>query len=64
MIEEHAIWTAHMEAQRGTFYEGMTGVLAAFRRRGGQVAVVSHSQGDNIQRDYVNPRAICAVCEF
>lgn len=30
MIEEHAIWTSHLEQQRGAFYEGMCDFLLTF----------------------------------
>ena len=52
MKEEHVIWTRAMEKQRATFYSGMAELLAEFRQRGGKVAVVSHSQGENIRKDY------------
>jgi beta-phosphoglucomutase-like phosphatase (HAD superfamily) len=52
MKEEHAIWTRALARQRATFYDGMADVLAEFRLRGGKIAVVSHSQGDNIRKDY------------
>lgn len=59
MKQEHAIWTSAMEKQRATFYAGMPEVLANFRRRGGKVAVISHSQGDNIKRDYSSRTDFC-----
>ena len=52
MKVEHEIWTRAMEKQRAMFYEGIPELLAEFRRRGGKVAVISHSQGENIKRDY------------
>ena len=52
MKEEHSIWTRAMEKQRATFYDGMSELLAEFRQRGGQVAVISHSQAENIRKDY------------
>ena len=53
MEEEHAIWTRALQGEdRAPFFEGMVVLLTEFRRRGGTVAVVSHSQGETIRRDY------------
>ena len=53
MEEEHAIWTRALQGDdRAPFFEGMVPLLTEFRRRGGTVAVVSHSQGETIRRDY------------
>ena len=62
MKEEHLIWTRAMEKQRATFYDGMPELLAEFRQRGGQVAVISHSQAENIRKDYASrtPLTLCA----
>lgn len=62
MKEEHSIWTRAMEKQRATFYDGMSELLAEFRQRGGQVAVISHSQAENIRKDYAARTPLLLPC--
>mmetsp|Transcript_26654 Transcript_26654/g.55325 ORF Transcript_26654/g.55325 Transcript_26654/m.55325 type:complete len:165 (+) Transcript_26654:1-495(+) len=52
MPEEDAIWQRAMSSATPSFYEGMPELLAAYKARGGKVAVVSHSPADVIRRHY------------
>lgn len=52
MVEEHNIWERAIAGFVPSFYEGMPELLASFRRRGGKVAVISHSPADAIHRHY------------
>lgn len=61
MPEEHRIWRAAMEAATPGFFGGVAELLAEFRRRGGKVAVVSHSEADIIAMNYAAHPAAAAI---
>lgn len=50
--EEYGIWRRHTTSRIPPFYPGFLELLADFRRQGGRVAVVSHSDRDVIERHY------------
>lgn len=52
MHQEHEIWLQAMASNLPPFYDGMAETLAAFRARGGLLAVVSHSPAGVIARHY------------
>ena len=49
---ELEIWRSHTAARQPHFFPGIIDVLRAFRRRGGLIAVVSHSEAATIERHY------------
>ena len=49
----HGIWRSFTASRVPAFYPGFLALLAEFRRRGGIVVVVSHSETDKILRDYL-----------
>ena len=50
--EEYAIWRKYNENANPHFFDGITDLIKNFRSAGGIVAVVSHSEADNIARHY------------
>jgi pyrophosphatase PpaX len=50
--KEYRIWRSYVAARVPGFHPGFIEALREFRRRGGLVAVVSHSEEDIIRRDY------------
>lgn len=52
MVQEHKIWESAIAGAVPSFYEGMPELLASFRRRGGKIAVISHSPAEAIKRHY------------
>jgi len=50
--EEYKIWRSYTEERIPSFFEGYLDVLREYRRRGGIITVVSHSEADLIRRDY------------
>ena len=50
--EEYTIWRRHNENANPHFFSGITDLVKTFQNRGGIVAVVSHSEADNIERHY------------
>jgi HAD superfamily hydrolase (TIGR01509 family) len=55
LAREFEIWRSFTASRVPPFYPGMRELLAGFRARGGRVAVVSHSERENILRDYAQP---------
>ena len=55
LAREFEIWRSFTESRVAPFFPGFRELLAAFRARGGKVAVVSHSEQANILRDYRQP---------
>ena len=49
---EYEIWRAFNENANPHFFEGIPELIIEFRNRGGIIAVVSHSEADNIERHY------------
>ena len=49
---EYEIWRRHTTATDPPFFPGFLPLVAEYRRRGGIVAVVSHSEEDIIRRHY------------
>jgi len=49
---EMEIWRSFTVTRSAPFFPGVLELLARFRARGGRVAVVSHSEASNIERDY------------
>jgi beta-phosphoglucomutase-like phosphatase (HAD superfamily) len=49
---EMEIWRSFTTTRSAPFFPGFLELLARFRRRGGRVAVVSHSEASTIERDY------------
>lgn len=52
MEEEFRIWRSFTSTMIPRFFPGMLDTLKEYRRAGGLVAVVSHSESDLIRRDY------------
>jgi beta-phosphoglucomutase-like phosphatase (HAD superfamily) len=52
---EFEIWRSFTTSRVPPFFPGFRELLADFRDRGGRVAVVSHSERQNILRDYRQP---------
>jgi phosphoglycolate phosphatase/pyrophosphatase PpaX len=50
--QEYAIWRSFTSSRTPAFYPGMPEILTEFHRRGGRIAVVSHSEPDIILRHY------------
>jgi beta-phosphoglucomutase-like phosphatase (HAD superfamily) len=46
------VWRDFTSERTADFFPGMIETLSEFRRRGGIVVVVSHSEADTIERDY------------
>lgn len=55
LASEFAIWRSFTASRTAPFFPGFRELLASFRDRGGLVAVVSHSERENILRDYRQP---------
>jgi HAD superfamily hydrolase (TIGR01509 family) len=55
LAREFAIWRSFTTSRIPPFFPGFRELLASFRDRGGRVAVVSHSESENIVRDYRQP---------
>jgi beta-phosphoglucomutase-like phosphatase (HAD superfamily) len=49
---EYAIWRKHSTSKRPEFFPGFLDAVAAYRRAGGKVAVISHSEADVIRSHY------------
>lgn len=49
---QQAVWKQYTESNVPDFYEGFVETIQAFKRQGGIVAVVSHSERSRIERDY------------
>lgn len=49
---EHRIWREFTARERPPFYPGFLDALATYRRAGGLLSVVSHSEGDVIRAHY------------
>ncbi|HUX14143.1 MAG TPA: HAD family phosphatase [Spirochaetia bacterium] len=54
LAEEFEIWRAYTSVRIPHFYPGMLDLLRWFRDQGGKIAVVSHSEKDLIERDYLS----------
>ena len=52
LAEEFTIWREYTASRVPEFFPGFVELLSAFRRRGGFVTVVSHSEREIIERDY------------
>lgn len=52
IAEEFRIWRRYVAGRVPPFFPGFLETLREFRRRGGRVAVISHSETDIIERDY------------
>lgn len=52
MKKEHEIWRSYTTSRAPLFYNGIPETLAAFKARGGKIAVISHSQEDIIWQHY------------
>ena len=55
LAREFEIWRSFTASRMPPFFPGFRELLCAFRDRGGRVAVVSHSERENILRDYRQP---------
>jgi beta-phosphoglucomutase-like phosphatase (HAD superfamily) len=49
---EYEIWRKHSVSRAPEFFPGFLDVIAAYRRAGGKVAVISHSEADVIESHY------------
>ena len=49
---EEAYWSEYVKSHVPTCYDGMREIITEFRRRGGIIAVSSHSFSEYIKRDY------------
>jgi beta-phosphoglucomutase-like phosphatase (HAD superfamily) len=49
---EYEIWSKHLTGRRPEFFPGFLDAAAAYRRAGGKVAVISHSEADVIESHY------------
>lgn len=49
---EYRIWQEYVEDKHPNFYPGFLDIVREFKKRGGRVAVVSHSNSEIIKRDY------------
>lgn len=52
ILREFEIWRSFTAGRDPEFYPGLLDTLAEFRRRGGQIVVVSHSEPQTILRHY------------
>lgn len=52
MKKEHLIWRSYTTTRVPKFYDGVAEALAAFKARGGKIAVISHSDEDIIWKHY------------
>ena len=52
MHEEEEYWREYVRSHVPTAYAGIREILTEQKRRGGMIAVVSHSYSENILRDY------------
>lgn len=52
IVVEYNIWQDYVKQRHPEFYPGFLDIIREFKRSGGRVAVVSHSNKDIIQRDY------------
>ncbi len=55
LAREFEIWRSFTASRVSPFFPGFREVLADFRTQGGLVAVISHSERENILRDYRQP---------
>ena len=58
LAREFEIWRSFTASRMAPFFPGFRELMAAFRDRGGRVAVVSHSERQNILRDYRQPGSV------
>ena len=54
MTREFNIWRSYTTTRVPDFFPGMVETLKAFKKNGGAVVVVSHSEEELIRRDYAN----------
>ena len=54
--EEYRIWREFTVSRSAPFFPGFIEALIEYKDRGGKIAVVSHSDGDLIERDYRRAR--------
>ena len=52
MKAEYGVWRSYSSKIKPGFYPGVLDLLTEFSKRGGKIAVVSHSESDIIERDY------------
>ncbi len=52
MMDEYKAWREFTQRQVPDFFPGIIDLIEEFKRRGGIVGVVSHSEKDIIERDY------------
>lgn len=52
------IWRSFTGTRAAPFFPGFLSLLAEFRRRGGLIAVVSHSETEKIIRDYIADQSL------
>jgi beta-phosphoglucomutase-like phosphatase (HAD superfamily) len=52
MKEEYKIWRKFTTSTTPSFYDGFIDTLKEFKKRGGYIAIASHSERDIIERDY------------
>ncbi|QEN04659.1 hydrolase [Thiospirochaeta perfilievii] len=52
IMEEYKIWQDYVETRHPEFYPGFLDIIRDFKKKGGRIAVVSHSNKDIIKRDY------------
>ena len=52
MSKEYEVWRSFVTSRQPQFYPGAAELLLDFKRAGGHVVVVSHSEADMILRDY------------
>ncbi len=50
--EEYKIWRKYTSGIIPEFFPGLIEILAEYKKKGGRVVVVSHSEADLIKRDY------------
>ncbi len=53
METEYQVWRSFVQSKRPQFFPGMMELLSRYSSHGGRVAVVSHSEKDIIERDYL-----------
>lgn len=53
IAEEYEIWRKYTSGIVPDFFPGLIDILSAYREMGGKVVVVSHSEKDLIERDYL-----------
>jgi len=52
LAEETRIWRQHTRSGNPPFFPGFVEALREFRRRGGRIVVISHSEEDTVLRHY------------